>query len=128
MTSSNFDGPDDAPPDPPARSATFRHPHCPDGNWFHEGGLIGRPALVKLFATVLRRSRMESIGLSHLQNVAPSPLMTCLYCGRHAVRRRGKQQQIRFHTNVDDTFLLGPDHPLQMRAHHTELAVDEDGL
>ena len=26
-----------------------------DGNWYHEGGLIGRPALVKLFASVLQR-------------------------------------------------------------------------
>jgi len=26
-----------------------------DGNWYHEGGLIGRPALVKLFASVLCR-------------------------------------------------------------------------
>ena len=26
-----------------------------DGNWFHEGGLIGKPALVKLFASVLHR-------------------------------------------------------------------------
>ena len=26
-----------------------------DGSWYHEGGLIGRPALVKLFASVLRR-------------------------------------------------------------------------
>ena len=26
-----------------------------DGSWYHEGGLIGRPALVKLFSTVLRR-------------------------------------------------------------------------
>ena len=26
-----------------------------DGNWYHEGGLIRRAALVKLFASVLRR-------------------------------------------------------------------------
>ena len=26
-----------------------------DGSWYHAGGLIGRPALVRLFSTVLRR-------------------------------------------------------------------------
>ena len=34
-----------------------------DGSWYHEGGLIGRPALVKLFSTVLRREADGSFWL-----------------------------------------------------------------
>src|SRR3546814_3011527 len=26
-----------------------------DGSWYHEGGRIGRPAMVRLFSTILRR-------------------------------------------------------------------------
>ena len=27
-----------------------------DGSWYHEGGRINRPAMVKLFSTILRRA------------------------------------------------------------------------
>ena len=130
MTSSNPDGPDDALRQirqPEAQRFDIRI--ASDGNWFHEGGLIGRPALVKLFATVLRREPDGSYWL-----VTPAErgtitvddvpfIVVAMQC-----EGDGKQQQIRFHTNVEDTFLLGPDHPLQMRGQHTERAVDEDGL
>lgn len=130
MTSSNPDGPDDALRQirqPEAQRFDIRI--ASDGNWFHEGGLIGRPALVKLFATVLRREPDGSYWL-----VTPAErgtitvddvpfIVVAMQC-----EGDGKQQQIRFNTNVEDTFLLGPDHPLQMRGQHTERAVDEDGL
>ena len=130
MTSSIHNGPDDAMRQirqPDAQSFDIRI--ASDGNWFHEGGLIGRPALVKLFAIVLRREPDGSYWL-----VTPAErgtitvddvpfIVVAMQC-----EGAGKQQRIRFHTNVDDTFLLGPDHPLQMRAQHTELAVDEDSL
>ena len=130
MTSSNPDGPDDA-------LRQIRQPNAQrfdiriasDGSWFHEGGLIGRPALVKLFASVLRREPDGSYWL-----VTPAErgtitvddvpfIVVAMEC-----EGEGKQQRIRFHTNVDDTFLLGPDHNLQMRSQRTELAMDEDSL
>ena len=130
MTSSNPDGPDDALRQIRQQEAQrFDIRIASDGNWFHEGGLIGRPALVKLFATVLRREADGSYWL-----VTPAELGTITVDDVPfivvAMQREGegKQQRIRFHTNVDDTFLLGPDNPLQMRAQHTELDVDEDGL
>ena len=130
MTSSNSDGPDDALRQirqPEAQRFDIRI--ASDGNWFHEGGLIGRPALVKLFATVLRREPDGSYWL-----VTPAErgtitvddvpfIVVAMQC-----EGEGKQQRIRFHTNVDDTFLLGPDHSLQMRPQHTETALGEDGL
>ena len=130
MTSSNPHGPDDALRQirqPDAQQFDIRI--ASDGSWFHEGGLIGRPALVKLFASVLRREPDGSYWL-----VTPAErgtiivddvpfIVVAMQC-----EAAGAQQRIRFHTNVDDTFLLGPDHPLQMRAAHTQPAVDEEDL
>ena len=87
-----------------------------DGSWYHEGGLIGRPALVKLFASVLRREDDGSFWL-----------VTPVERGRIEVEdapfvitgmtftEDDESQAIGFRTNVDDAVTLGPDHPLVMR-------------
>jgi hypothetical protein len=87
-----------------------------DGSWYHEGGLIGRPALVKLFASVLQREADGSYWLvtpiergTIMVEDAPF-IITAMSCDGD-----GRDQKIRFTTNVDDTILLGRDHPLVMR-------------
>lgn len=87
-----------------------------DGSWYHEGGLIGRPALVKLFASVLQREADGSYWLvtpvergTIMVEDAPF-IVTAMSCDGD-----GRDQKIRFTTNVDDTILLGRDHPLVMR-------------
>ena len=87
-----------------------------DGCWYHEGGLIGRPALVKLFASVLQREADGSYWLvtpiergTIMVEDAPF-IITAMSCDGD-----GRDQKIRFTTNVDDTILLGWDHPLVMR-------------
>ena len=87
-----------------------------DGCWYHEGGLIGRPALVKLFASVLQREADGSYWLvtpiergTIMVEDAPF-IITAMSCDGD-----GRDQKIRFTTNVDDTILLGRDHPLVMR-------------
>ena len=87
-----------------------------DGCWYHEGGLIGRPALVKLFASVLQREADGSYWLvtpiergTIMVEDAPF-IITAMSCDGD-----GRDQKIHFTTNVDDTILLGRDHPLVMR-------------
>ncbi|HBP73903.1 MAG: DUF1285 domain-containing protein [Alphaproteobacteria bacterium] len=87
-----------------------------DGNWYHEGGLIGRPALVKLFASVLQREADGSYWLvtpvergTIMVEDAPF-IITAMSC-----EGVGRDQQIRFTTNVGDTLLLGRDNPMVMR-------------
>lgn len=87
-----------------------------DGSWYHEGGLIGRPALVKLFASVLQREADGSYWLvtpvergTIMVEDAPF-IITAMNCDGD-----GRDQKIRFITNVDDTILLGRGHPLVMR-------------
>ena len=87
-----------------------------DGSWYHEGGLIGRPPLVKLFASVLQREADGSYWLvtpiergTIMVEDAPF-IIIAMSCDGD-----GRDQKIRFTTNVDDTILLGRDHPLVMR-------------
>ena len=87
-----------------------------DGCWYHEGGLIGRPSLVKLFSTVLRREVDGSYWLitpveRGRIEVEDAPfIITAL-----AVSGEGEARQLTFRTNVDDEVHLGPGNPLVMR-------------
>ena len=84
-----------------------------DGTWFYLGTPIGRPALVKLFASILKRegekyflvTPVEKCGIA----VDDAPFM--------AVELRiddgAAGRQLCFRTNVDDWIACGPDHPLR---------------
>lgn len=95
-----------------------------DGNWYHEGGLIARPALVRLFASVLRR---EADGTYWLVtpvergriDVDDVPFIIIAA----DIEGADKDQVIRLRSNVEDEVVLGPDHPLVMRR-----AADGDDL
>ena len=87
-----------------------------DGSWYHEGGVIGRPALVKLFASVLRREDDGSFWLvtpveRGTITVADAPFIVTSM----QVEGAGRDQKIIFTTNVDDILSLSADHPLVMR-------------
>lgn len=84
-----------------------------DGTWFYMGTPIGRPALVKLFASVLRRdperfvlvTPVERVGIA----VADAPFMAV----EMQVDGAGDGRTVAFRTNVDDLVAVGPDHPLR---------------
>jgi hypothetical protein len=86
-----------------------------DGTWLHRGTPIGRMALVKLFARVLRR---ESDGRYWLVTpyergtieVADSPFVgvDVDFAGE------GHGQRVTLRTNLDETVALGPAHPLRV--------------
>ena len=87
-----------------------------DGSWYHEGGLIGRPALVKLFASVLRREADGSYWLvtpverGRIDvDDAPFMIIAAEYQGS------GRDQVVKLRSNVDDDIILGPGHQLVMR-------------
>ena len=87
-----------------------------DGSWFHEGGLIRRQALIKLFASALRREADGSYWLvtpveRGTITVADVPFMATAL----TVTGYGAEQQISFTTNVDDRVVLSSEHPLKMR-------------
>ena len=81
-----------------------------DGAWIHEGTPIGRPALVRLFSTVLRRDQdgywlvtpVEKLQIE----VEDAPFL--------AVGLDHDGEVIRFATNVGDVIDAGPDHPIRV--------------
>lgn len=82
-----------------------------DGTWFYLGTPIGRPALVRLFSTILKRepdgryvlvTPVEKVGLK----VEDAPFV--------AVRVDVEGGRLRFLTNVGDEIVAGADHPLRV--------------
>ena len=86
-----------------------------DGTWIHEGTPIGRPGLVRLFASILKKEEgrfflvtpVEKVGL----RVEDAPFV--------AVDLERTEGGIAFETNVGDRVVADADHPIRV-----ELAPD----
>ena len=86
-----------------------------DGTWHYEGSPIARRAIVRLFATVLKR---DAQGVYWLETpvekgrveVEDAPFLAV----ELAVSGQGRHQGLRFRTNMDEWVEAGPDHPLRV--------------
>lgn len=86
-----------------------------DGTWFYRGSPIGRLALVKLFASVLRRETDGRYWLvtpaeRGLIEVEDAPFLAVAL----EIEGAGHDQQLIFRTNLDEFVTAGPDHPLRV--------------
>ena len=85
-----------------------------DGSWFHEGGRINRPAMVKLFSMILRR---EPDGGHVLVTPAEKLVIAVEDTPFRAVEMksegRGDARKLIFRLATDDLVMAGPDHPLR---------------
>jgi hypothetical protein len=102
---------------------TWTPPHCGDsgmriardGTWYHEGAPIRRPAMVRLFASLLRRepdgayvlvTPVEKLDIA----VEDAPFL--------AVEARsegiGRDRRIAFRLNTDEPVIAGPAHRLHL--------------
>jgi hypothetical protein len=81
-----------------------------DGAWVHEGGVIGREALVRLFSTILRRDPDGTYLVTPHEKlriaVEDAPFV--------AVRVDREGGALRFLTNVGDEVVAGPEHPIRV--------------
>ena len=86
-----------------------------DGTWTYHGSPIGRPALVKLFASVLWR---DEAGDYWLITPAERGRITVDDAPFVAVELStsgtGAGSVLSFRTNVDDQVAAGPDHPIRV--------------
>jgi hypothetical protein len=86
-----------------------------DGTWLYRGSPIDRQPLVKLFASVLRR---DSAGAYWLVTPAERGRITVEDAPFTAVELsqtgEGREQVLRFRTNVDDTVSAGESHPIRV--------------
>jgi len=86
-----------------------------DGTWFHNGTPIARPAMVRLFSTVLRREpdgrHMLVTPVEKLEiDVDTTPFRAV------EMESEGAREQRRIALRLDsgDALILGPDHPLRL--------------
>jgi hypothetical protein len=84
-----------------------------DGSWYHEGGRINRPAMVKLFSTILRR---EPDGGHILVTPAEKLAIAVEDTAFRAVEMKsegdGAARTLLFRLDTDDLVMAGADHPL----------------
>jgi uncharacterized protein len=84
-----------------------------DGRWLHQGGPINRPAMVKLFSTILRR---EDDGSHVLVTPGERLVIAVEDTAFRAVELKsegqGKARRLLFRLDTDDLVLAGPDHGL----------------
>lgn len=85
-----------------------------DGTWFYLGTPIGRPEMVRLFSTILKKedgkyflvTPVEKVGIT----VDDAPFVAVDF----EVAGQGRDQVLTFTTNVGDSAAAGPDHPIRV--------------
>lgn len=86
-----------------------------DGTWFHEGGPIDRPAMVRLFASVLRREPDGSHMLvTPVEKLAIDVEATAFRATQMTMAGDGEQRRIGLALDSGDALIVGPDHPLKV--------------
>ena len=89
-----------------------------DGSWFHQGGRINRPAMVKLFASILRREGDGSYVL-----VTPAEKLDIIVEDAPFIavevksEGEGKARTLAFRLNTDDLIIAGPANPICIVQH-----------
>jgi uncharacterized protein len=84
-----------------------------DGTWFYQKTPIGRPALVKLFASVLKREGDRYFLVTPVEKVG-IVVEDLPFLGVELKVERGPDgQALNFRTNVDDWVAAGPGHALR---------------
>jgi len=84
-----------------------------DGTWFYNGTPIGRPALVKLFASILRRDPDSFVLVTPVERVGIVVDDAPFLAVEMAIEGEGAGRQIAFRTNVDDLVTVDAAHPLR---------------
>ncbi|HEY7230045.1 MAG TPA: DUF1285 domain-containing protein [Pseudolabrys sp.] len=84
-----------------------------DGTWFYQGTPIGRPALVKLFASVLKREGDKHFLVTPVEKVGIVVEDAPFLAVEMKTSRGDSGQILEFRTNVDDWVTAGPGHALR---------------
>ena len=89
-----------------------------DGTWFHQGSPIGRPAMVRLFSTILRRepdgrfvlvTPVEKLDIE----VEDAPFVAV----EMKVEGAGRDARLAFRLNTGDIVTASAEHPLRFEEH-----------
>ncbi len=83
-----------------------------DGIWYYQKTPIGRPALVKLFASVLKKEGNKYFLVTPVEKVGITVEDAPFLAVEMSVGQ-GERQALTFRTNVDDVVTAGPEHRLR---------------
>jgi uncharacterized protein len=84
-----------------------------DGTWFYMQSPIGRPALVKLFASVLKREANKYFLVTPVEKVGIVVEDAPFLAVEMQTQEQTGSRLLRFRTNVDDWIECGPEHALR---------------
>jgi len=85
-----------------------------DGTWFYLGTPIGRPELVRLFSTILRRDGDDYFLVTPVEKVGITVDDAPFVAQDFEVAGNGVDQILTFETNVGDTVTAGVDTPIRV--------------
>jgi hypothetical protein len=90
-----------------------------DGTWFYQKTPIGRPALVRLFASVLKREGDKYFLVTPVEKVGIIVEEAPFLAVELKVEHDARGQALGFRTNVDDWVVAGPDHAFRFEPEAT---------
>ena len=85
-----------------------------DGTWFYQGTPIGRPGLVKLFSSILKREEGKYFLVTPVEKVGITVDDAPFVAVDFEAAGTGKDQVLTFTTHVEDTATAGADHPIRV--------------
>ena len=98
--------------------------HCGDsamriarnGTWYHEGAPIGRPAMVRLFSTILRREEDGShVLVTPVEKLSIEVEDAAFVAVEVKIEGEGRERRLAFRLNTGDVVLAGPANPIRLR-------------
>ncbi|QNN65569.1 DUF1285 domain-containing protein [Sphingomonas rhizophila] len=88
-----------------------------DGTWFHQGRPIERPAMVRLFSTVLRREPDGShVLVTPVEKLGIEVEATAFRALEMTMAGEREQRRIAFRLDSGDAVIAGPQHPISIIA------------
>ncbi len=85
-----------------------------DGTWFYQGTPIGRPGLVKLFSSILKREDGKYFLVTPVEKVGITVDDAPFVAQDFEAAGQGDAQVLTFSTHVDDVAVAGPEHPIRV--------------
>lgn len=85
-----------------------------DGTWFYLGTPIGRPALVRLFSSILKREGEKYFLVTPVEKVGITVDDAPFVAVDVVAEGTGADMALTFTTHVGDVVTAGPDHPIRV--------------
>jgi hypothetical protein len=85
-----------------------------DGTWFYLGTPIGRPGLVRLFSSILKKEAGKYYLVTPVEKVGITVDDAPFVATDFEAEGQGRDQVLTFQTHVGDFAVAGPDHPIRV--------------